>query len=92
MIVDVVTTLSANLHNELMNRLDLQIDRLSADLYAVAYRIAETDKTPHLDLWQESLAVGSKLPILPLFLKGGFYLPINLARTYHATCSRQRIL
>lgn len=91
-IIDVVTTLSANLHNELMNRLDLQTEQLSAHLYAIAYRIAETDKTPHLDLWQESLAVGSGLPILPLFLKGGLYLPIDLDRTYHSTCVRQRIL
>jgi len=91
-IVDVVTTLSANLHNELMKRLDLQTERLSAELYAVAYRIAETDNTPHLDLWQETLMVGGGLPILPLFLKGGFYLPIDLDRTYHSTCVRQRIL
>lgn len=91
-IVDVVTILSANLHHELMNRLNLQTEPLNADLYAVAYRIAETDKTAHLDLWQENLAIDTNLPILPLFLKGGVCLPINLDRTYQATCDRQRIL
>ena len=91
-IVDVVTTLSANLHNELMQRLDLQTEQLSSQLYAVAYRIAQTEKTPHLDLWQEALVVGSGLPILPLFLKGGLYLPLDLDRIYHSTCVKQRIL
>ncbi len=91
-IVDVVTTLTANLHNELMSRLNLQTEPLRADLYAVAYRIAETDKTSHLDLWQEMLAVGGEFPTLPLFLKGGVCLPINLDRTYQETCVRQRII
>lgn len=58
----------------------------------MAYRIAQTKKTPHLDLWQEALVVGSGLPILPLFLKGGLYLPLDLDRIYHSTCVKQRIL
>lgn len=90
-VIDVVTTLSTNLHNELMTRLELQTEPLDINLYAVAYRIAETNGMFHLDVWQESLAVGSPLPILPLYLKGGLYLPVNLDRTYHYTCVRQRI-
>jgi Protein of unknown function (DUF4058) len=91
-IVDVVTTLSANLHNELMSRLNLPIQPLSAELYAIAYRIAEANQTSHLELWQEKLTVGAGLPTLPLFLKGGVCLPIDLERTYQSTCVRQRIL
>jgi hypothetical protein len=64
---------------------------MDAELYAVAYRIAETNGTPHLDFWQEAFTVGSKLPILPLFLKGGLYLPVDLDETYHYICVRQRI-
>ncbi|MBW4510182.1 MAG: DUF4058 family protein [Scytonematopsis contorta HA4267-MV1] len=90
-IVDIVTTMNANLHNELMNRLNLSIDQLDAGLYAVAYQIAQKNRTPHLDLWQEAFGLGDSLPILPLFLKGGLYLPINLEKTYHYTCTRQRI-
>lgn len=90
-VVDVVTTLSANLHNELMKRLELPIAPMQADLYAVAYRVGETKETPHLDVWQESFAVGSDLPILPLYLKGGLYLPVDLNQTYQHTCIRQRI-
>lgn len=89
-IVDIVTTLNANLHNELMNRLNLQIDRLDARLYAVAYQVTQNE-SPYINLWQEMFTVGGSLPILPLFLKGGFYLPINLEQTYHYTCVRQRI-
>lgn len=90
-IVDIVTTLNANLHNELMNRLNLPIDPLEAPLYAVAYQVAQSGKTSYLNLWQEAFTVGGSLPILPLFLKGGFYLPINLEQTYNYTCVRQRI-
>lgn len=90
-IVDVVTTLSANLHNELMQRLEMPIEPMQADLYAIAYRVAEADKISHLEIWQENFAVGNHLPTLPLYLKGGFYLPINLEQTYHHTCIRQRI-
>jgi hypothetical protein len=39
------TTLSANLHNELMQRLELQTEPFKSDLYAVAYRVAEMDGT-----------------------------------------------
>lgn len=90
--VDVVTTLSANLHDQLINRLNLPVAPMQTGLYAVAYRIAETNQTPQLDLWQESLAVGAALPSLPLFLKGGFYLPLNLNHTYGLTCRRQRLV
>lgn len=90
-IVDVVTALSANLHNELMTRLDLQPARLESPLYTVAYRVAEIDNQTNLDFWQESLTLGEPLPIVPLFLKGGLFLPINLEQTYTETCDRQRI-
>jgi hypothetical protein len=90
-IVDIVTTLSANLHDQLMERLELWTTRLSPGLYAVAYRVAETNQSIHLDLWQR-LAVGSGLPMLPLFLKGRICLPIDLDQTYDATCTRQSVV
>lgn len=90
-VVDVVTTLSANLHNEMMKRLELSIEPMQADLYAIAYRVAEADDTPHLNIWQETFTIGEQLPTLPLYLKGGLCLPINLEQTYHYTCVRQRI-
>ncbi|MBD1822975.1 DUF4058 family protein [Cyanobacteria bacterium FACHB-DQ100] len=90
-VVDVVTTLNANLHNELMERLRLEVELLDTGLYTIAYRVAEADNTFHLEFWQETLRIGADLPILPLFLKGGLCLPIDLDHTYQATCDRQRI-
>ncbi|NCJ07589.1 DUF4058 family protein [Synechococcales cyanobacterium C] len=90
-IVDVVTTLSANLHNELMQQLDLPVESFPSDLYAIAYRVADTDGTSHLSVWQEPLTISQPLPILPLFLKSGIFLPLDLEQTYRYTCSRQRI-
>jgi Protein of unknown function (DUF4058) len=90
-IVDLVTTLSANLHHELMQRLHLSIDHLEPPLYAVAYRIAQSESAAQLNVWQETLTIGGLLPTLPLCLKGGLYLPIELEQTYQYTCQRQRI-
>lgn len=90
-IVDVVTTLSANLHNELMQRLELSTESFDTDLYAVAYRVAESDGASHLNVWQEPLTVGEPLPIVPLFLKSGIFMPLDLEQTYSYTCARQRI-
>jgi hypothetical protein len=90
-IVDLVATLSANLHHELTQRLHLSIDQLATALYAVAYRTTQSDGAAQLEIWQENLTIGGLLPTLPLCLKGGLYLPIELERTYQHTCDRQRI-
>ncbi len=90
-IVDIVTSLAANLHNELMHRLELYPDPLPSDLYTVAYRVAETNGTSQINIWQESLTVGEPLPSIPLFLKGGIFIPLDLNQTYDHTCTRQRI-
>jgi hypothetical protein len=89
--IDLVTTLSANLHHELMQRLHLSIDPLDSSLYAAAYRTAQHEGSAQLEIWQEALSISNLLPILPLCLKGGLYLPMNLERTYQYTCDRQRI-
>jgi hypothetical protein len=90
-IVDVVTTLSANLHHELMERLELAIAPLDSALYATAYRVAESNGNPALEVWQNALHLDSLLPTLPLYLKGGLSVPIQLNETYEYTCVRQRI-
>lgn len=89
--IDMVTTLDANLHNELMARLELPTPALQTALYAVAYRVGASDGASHLDFSQEPLTLGNKLPTLPLGLKGGLFLPIDLEQTYHDTCTKQRI-
>ena len=88
-IVDVVTSRSANLHNALMIRLGATNSNF--DLYAIAYRVVERSGQPNLDSWQESLSLGGELPTLPLWLRGDLCLPVNLDTTYQRTCREQRI-
>jgi hypothetical protein len=90
-ILDVVTERKANLHNELLTRLAPATAHLSADLYAAAYRPVSRDGQTSLDIWQEPLAVGLPLPTMPLWLRGGLCLPIELNATYERTCREQRV-
>ncbi|MCU0565633.1 MAG: DUF4058 family protein [Oculatellaceae cyanobacterium Prado106] len=94
-IVDVVTTRKANLHQALLERLaegHPPIRPMDSDLYATAYRPIERGGQVDLDVWQETLAVDGLLPTLPLWLPGDICLPVDLARTYERTCREQRIV
>jgi Protein of unknown function (DUF4058) len=91
-IVDVVTGRKANLHNELLVRLGAgNTSLLNADLYATSYRAIERNGNPYLDIWQEQLAVGCVLPVIPLWLRGEICLPVELDNIYDRTCREQRI-
>src|SRR5262249_22391367 len=91
-VVDVVTERTANLHQELLTRLQAGDPGAADLLYAAAYRPIERDGKPHLDMWYERLAVGAALPTLPLWLRGGICLPVELQATYERTCREQRLL
>jgi len=91
-VVDVVTHLSANLHVELLARLGHgQEPGWEAPLYAAAYRPVNGGSEPELEIWQEPLGVGERLPTVPLWLRGGPCLPVELELTYDRTCREQRI-
>lgn len=93
MIVDVVTGRRANLHEELLARLGASGDvPLESDLYAAAYRPVERAAQPSLDIWQEALSLGRGLPTMPLWLRGGVCVPVDLEATYGRTCREQRIV
>jgi len=92
-VVDVVTSRRANLHEQLMARLaPAGTAPLDSDLYAVAYRPVERSAAPSLDLWEHGLELGRPLPTVPLWLRGGLCLPVDLGATYERTCREQRIL
>jgi hypothetical protein len=82
---------SLNLHDELSERVAPQTPRLGNALYAVAYRVAERENRPHLDIWQEALTIGGPLPKLPLWLDYALCVPVDLAASYARTCVEQRI-
>ncbi|NUQ64447.1 MAG: DUF4058 domain-containing protein [Pirellulales bacterium] len=81
-IVDIVTQRLANLHDELLARVGEPVASGLSGLYAAAYRPVERGGEPRLDIWQESLAVGQPPPVLPLWLRGGLCVPVDLAAAY----------
>ncbi len=90
-LVDVVTERSADFHRELLLRLGVAEPGMGAALFGSAYRPVERDGATALDIWHEPLAVGQPLPTLPLWLRGGLCLPVELEATYTRTCVEQRV-
>jgi hypothetical protein len=80
-VVDIVTTRQANLHNEMVEALRLEETfRLGDDvsLVALAYRPASRDSQAQVDVWAVPLRVGGTLPVLPLALRGAGPVPLDL--------------
>jgi hypothetical protein len=90
-LVDVVTERPADLHRELLGRLGVADPGPGLALFGAAYRPVERDGAAALDVWREPIAVGQPLPTLPLWLRGGLCLPVELEATYLRTCVEQRV-
>lgn len=93
LVVDVVTTYKVNLQEALLQRIGsgVVVENRQDSLYSAAYHPVERDGQPALDMWYEVLALGAILPTLPLWLRGGPCLPVDLEATYQRTCQEQRI-
>jgi hypothetical protein len=94
MIVDIVTSRHANLHDDLMTLLGHSAGSTfptPTHLYATAYRPAHREERNEIDLWREPLALGQALPTLPLAVRGLGCLPIDLEGTYTEARKRGRI-
>jgi hypothetical protein len=92
--VDVVTESHTNLHNDVLDLLGHPPEvRLPPEVhtYAVAYRPARREDADLLDLWPVPLAVGQPLPLLPLALRGAFFVPVDLEATYTEARQRSRL-
>src|SRR5207247_11436526 len=93
-VVDVVTSRHANLHDELGSLLghgDGFAFPTPTPLYATAYRPAHRQERNEIDLWRESLAVGQTLPTLPLAVRGLGCMAIDLEASYMEARRRGRI-
>jgi hypothetical protein len=91
-IVDIVTSRRANLHDALLTRLhNGGAPTLGTDVYAVAYHPVERDGRSEFDFWAHNLHLGQPLPTMPLWLRGGFRVPVDLEAAYLRTCRVQRI-
>jgi Protein of unknown function (DUF4058) len=93
-IVDIVTERTANLHNETMRLMEADARfQMPAEtsLYAVAYRPVRREEKEVIDVWPLSLAVGDRLPVLPLILRNELPVPVDLEATYADACRRRRL-
>jgi hypothetical protein len=94
-IVDIVTSRTANLHEELFDTLGVKSRRAawrsSTGLYAVAYRAVTVRQAPRVEAWPEPLALGKALPVMPLWLSLDLCVPVRLEEGYLATCRSLRI-
>ena len=93
-IVDVVTSRQANLHDEIIQIMGNRDDhRLSfaTNLYGVAYRPIKRNQEEQIDVWSATLAVGQPLPVLPLSLAADLCLPLDLEATYMDTRQHRRL-
>lgn len=93
-VVDVVTDRTANLHTDLIERLHLP-DAFEwsspTGLFAASYRAVQVKGRTRLDVWPHTIAIGSELPTLPLWLEPDFAVPLELDLTYMAACKSLRI-
>lgn len=92
-VVDIGTSRSANLHNELIQAMELE-DRFAVSagpLYAVAYRPVRREDSQFLETWAEPLTIDQPLPTMPLALDKGVMVPLNLESTYTEARQRRRM-
>jgi len=92
LLVDVVTSRSADLHGEIVGLLGQSAPLLPpSPLYASAFRPIVREGEERIDVWTQGLALGRPLPTMPLALHAGTCLPIELEETYTEACRRRRL-
>lgn len=93
-VVDIVTERRASLHAEWLARY-VSTEPPAAPgrkpLYAAAYHPSGTRDAWNVELWLREFAVGAPLPELPLFLRSGAVVPVELELTYREACADHRI-
>jgi hypothetical protein len=90
-IVDVVTSRYANLHQLLLHRAGHDVASDGSRLYAASYHPTERDEHTVLDIYHQPLTIGQPLPLIPLHLKNGPCLQVDLPGTYELTRQSLRI-
>lgn len=86
-----MTERPADYHRDLLVQLGLSDSGPGPALSGSAYRCVEREGISTLDVWREAISVGQPLPTLPLWLRGGLCLPVELASTYQRTYTEQRV-
>lgn len=92
-IVDPVTTRSANLYAELARRIGAGPPATADNpIYAVSCRVRVVQSRYRVEAWEHALAIGAPLPTLPLWISETQYVPLELELTYEDTCRGLRIV
>jgi hypothetical protein len=93
-IVDIVTTLTANLYRDFLESIGQTDSFLAAEppsLYAVACRRTRKGGSWLLVTWTHTLVLGQPLPTLPLWVADNLAIPLDLEESYEQTCDILRI-
>lgn len=92
-VIDIVTSRSANLHNAIMEVMQTEGFLLPAgiNLYATAYRPVRRESRGEIDVWHEPVALSQPLPRLPLFLDVDLSAILDFEASYQETCDRLRL-
>lgn len=92
-IVDVVTSRNANLHNEIMALMEsAKYDLPSeAKLYSVAYRPVLRESREEIDVWPATFQIGDRLPDLPLYVAADLLIMVDFEAAYQETCRNLRL-
>jgi hypothetical protein len=88
-IVDLVTTRTANLYGELLDQIDLSDPILSPEpppLYVAACRSIQRDAKWLLETWTYPLSLGQPLPTVPLWVADDLAVPLELEESYEESC------
>ncbi len=88
-VVDIVTTRTANLYEELLDELRLDDPGLSPEpsgLYAVTCRLRQADEEWRLQSWLFPLALGAAMPTPPMWLAADLSVPLELEVSYEQSC------
>jgi hypothetical protein len=89
-IVDLVTVREFNLYAELLEfigRSDPTMEAEPPPLYAASVRWVPQGKGAVLQTWSHALAVGQRLPTLPLWLNEKLAVPLDLDVSYERACT-----
>ncbi len=84
-VADIVTSHRFNVHDEIMHVLggpEPMPNPSEPSVYAVAYKPERRGSNSSIKVWVMPLQIGDDLPVAPLGLKDGVYLPLDLEPTY----------
>jgi Protein of unknown function (DUF4058) len=93
LIMDVVTSRTANMHHAILDLMEIADFRMPADtrLYATAYRAVRRESREEIDVWPATFGIGDRLPSLPLYVAADLAVMVDFEAAYLQTCRLLRI-